>query len=350
MKLVLSARTGLARRQRLTVYGRNVGLYKLTLAMVVAGGFVIAAHPCLAQPSQKFPVRPMRIVVPFTPGSASDLIARRIGSKMGENWAQQVVVDNRAGAGGVLGMGLVATAAPNGYTLLVHSIAFAVSAAVYPKLPFDVFRDFAPVSQIMASPSVVVVSPALGVRNVAELIALAKQKPGQINFATAGVGSGTHMNAEQFKFAAGIDVTHVPYKGPNEALLDVTAGRVQYFLSPLVPALPLIREGRVLALAVTTAQRTPMLPDVPTVAEAALPGYEFQAWFGMFAPAGTPRAIVEQISREVARIVLLPEVAKQMASQGEQPRSSTPEEFAKFVRGEVDKYRRIVKLAKIRGD
>jgi tripartite-type tricarboxylate transporter receptor subunit TctC len=323
-------------------------LQKVTFASLVVTAVAIAADACLAQTTQKFPVRPIRIVVPFTPGSASDLIARRIGFRMTENWGQQVVVDNRAGAGGVLGTGLVAAAAPNGYTLLVHSLAFAVSAAVYPKLSFDPFRDFAPVSQIMASPSVVVVAPALGVKNVSELIALAKQKPGQINFATAGVGSGTHLNAEQFKFAAAIEVTHVPYKGPNEALLDVMAGRVQYFLSPLVPALPLIREGRVLALAVTTAQRTPMLPDVPTVAEAALPGYEFQAWFGMFAPGGTPRAVVEQISGEVARIIHLPDVAKQMASQGEQARSSTPDEFAKFVRDEIEKYRKLVKLANIR--
>jgi tripartite-type tricarboxylate transporter receptor subunit TctC len=323
-------------------------LQKLTFASFIVTAVGIAADMCLAQTAQTFPVRPVRIIVPFTPGSASDLIARRIGSRMTENWGQQVVVDNRAGAGGVLGTGLVAAAAPNGYTLLVHSLAFAVSAAVYPKLPFDPFRDIAPVSQIMASPSVVVVAPALGVKSVNELIALARQKPGQINFATAGVGSGTHLNAEQFKFAAALEVTHVPYKGPNEALLDVMAGRVQYFLSPLVPALPLIRDGRLLALAVTTAQRTPMLPDVPTVAEAALPGYEFQAWFGMFAPAGTPRAVVDQLSREVARIIRLPDVAKQMANQGEQGRSSTPDEFTTFVRAEVEKYRKLVKLANIR--
>jgi tripartite-type tricarboxylate transporter receptor subunit TctC len=323
-------------------------LHNVTSALLIGSVVAIAANVSHAQTAQKFPVRPIRIIVPFTPGSASDLIARRVGAKMSENWGQQVVVDNRAGAGGVVGMGIVATAVPNGYTLLVHSLGFAVSAALYSKLPFDPFRDFAPVSQIMASPSVVVVAPALGVRNVNELIALAKQKPKQINFATAGVGSGTHLNAEQFRFAAGIDVAHVPYKGPNEALLDTMTGRVQYFISPLVPALPLIRDGRVLALAVTTAQRTPMLPDVPTVAEAALPGYEFQAWFGMFAPGGTPREIVEQLSREVARIIQLPDLAKQMASQGELPRSSTPDEFARFVRAEVDKYRKIVKLANIR--
>ena len=321
---------------------------KITFALLVAPVIAVAAGVSYAQTAQKFPTRPIRIIVPFTAGSASDLIARRLGAKMSEQWGQQVVVDNRGGAGGVVGMGIVASAAPNGYTLLVHSLGFAVSAALYSKLPFDPLRDFAPVSQIMASPSVIVVAPALGVRNVNELIALAKKKPGQINFATAGIGSGTHLNAEQFRFAAGIDVAHVPYKGPSEALLETMTGRVQYFISPLVPALPLIREGTVLALAVTTAQRTPMLPDVPTVAEAALPGYEFQAWFGMFAPGGTPRDIVEQLSREVARIVRLPDVAKQMASQGEMPRSSTPDEFARFVRSEIDKYKKIVKLANIR--
>ena len=323
-------------------------LQKVAFASLLLTAIALAAGPCLAQTTPKFPNRPVRIIVPFTAGSASDLIARRLGSKMSENWGEQVVVDNRGGAGGVIGMGMVAAAAPNGYTLLVHSLAFAVSTALYPKLPFDPFKDFSPVSQIMASPSVAVVAPALGVKSVNELIALAKQKPGQINSAIAGIGSGTHLNAELFKFAAGIDVTHVPYKGPQEALLDVMTGRVQYFLSPMVPALPHIRDGRLLALAVTTAQRTPLLPDVPTVAEAALPGYEFQAWFGMFAPGATPRPIVEQLSKEVARVLALPDIVKAMANQGEQPLPSTPEEFTRFFRAEVEKYKKIVKLANIR--
>lgn len=323
-------------------------LQKVAFASLLLTAIAIAAGPCLAQTAPRFPNRPVRIIVPFTPGSASDIIARRLGLKMSENWGEQVVVDNRGGAGGMIGMGIVAAAAPNGYTLLVHSLGIAVSAALYSKLPFDPFKDFAPVSQIMASPSVAVVAPALGVKSVNELIALARQKPGQINFATAGIGSGSHLNAEQFKFAAGIDVTHVPYKGPQEALLDVMTGRVQYFLSPMVPALPHIRDGRLLALAVTTAQRTPLLPDVPTVAEAALPGYEFQAWFGMFAPGATPRPIVEQLSKEVARVLALPDIVKAMANQGEQPRSSTPEEFTRFFRAEVEKYKKIVKLANIR--
>jgi tripartite-type tricarboxylate transporter receptor subunit TctC len=319
-------------------------------ALLVASAFVTAGSAAAAESSPAYPTRPIRIVVPFTAGSAADLLARRIGGKMGETWSQQVVIDNRGGAGGVVGVSIVAAAPANGYTLLVHSLAMAVSAALYSKLPYDPLKDFAPVSQIIASPSVLVVAPALGVKSVKELIALAKQKPGTMNFGSAGIGSGTHLNGEQFKHAAGIAVTHVPYKGSPEALLDTMTGRIQYFISPVVPALPMIRDGRLLPLAVTTAQRTPLLPEVPTAAEAALPGYEFQAWYGMFAPGGTPRPVVEKISREVARIVELPDIVKQMTAQGEQPRSSTPDEFSAFYRAEIAKYRNIKKVANIRVD
>ena len=318
------------------------------IATAAGAGAAETSQAASTASGQSYPIRPVRLIVPFSAGSAADLLARRIATRMSEGWGQQVVVDNRSGAGGIAGIGLVATAPPNGYTLLVHSLAMAVSAAMYTKLPYDPIKDFAPVSQIIASPSVLVVAPALGVKSVKELIALAKQKPGQLNFGSAGIGSGTHLNGEQFKHAAGINVTHVPYKGSPEALVDTMTGRIQYFISPVVPALPLIKDGRLLPLAVSTAKRTPLLPDVPTVAEAALPGYEFQAWYGMFAPGATPRPIVSQISREVARIVELPEVVKQMTSQGEQPRSSTPEEFTAFYRAEVEKYRKIVKLANIR--
>jgi len=230
----------------------------------------------------------------------------------------------------------------------MHSIAFAMSAALYSKLPYDPFKDFTGVSQIAIGTGLIVVAPTLGVKSVKELIALAKQKPGQLNFSSTGVGSGIHLNSEQFRFAAGIDVVHVPYKGPPEALLDTVTGRIQYFLSPLVLALPFIRDGRLLALAVSTAQRTPALPDVPTIAEAALPGYEFQGWWGVFAPARTPRAIINQISKEIARVVEFPDIKKQFLVQGEEGRSSTPEEFTRFIRAEIEKTRKIVKLAGIR--
>ncbi len=324
-------------------------LQRVTFATLVVTGIAAAAAPgVVAQTSQNFPTKPVRLIVPFTAGSATDLLARRVALKMTDNWNQQVVVDNRGGGGGTLGSGIVAKATPDGYTLLVHSIAFAMSAALYSKLPFDPLKDFAPVSQIVISTSLLVVAPSLGVKSVKELIALAKQKPGQLTFSSSGVGSGTHLNGEQFRFAAGIDVVHVPYKGVPEPLVDTIAGRIDYFLSPLVPALPFIRDGRLLALAVSTARRTPVLPDVPTIAEAALPGYEFQAWFGVFAPAGTPRRVVEQVSKEIARVVELPDIKKQFLNQGEEGRPSTPEEFTRLVRAEIEKISKIVKLAGIR--
>ncbi|HKA45600.1 MAG TPA: tripartite tricarboxylate transporter substrate binding protein [Burkholderiales bacterium] len=301
-----------------------------------------------AAAAQDYPTRPVRLMIPFTAGSATDLLARRIAVKMNDNWGQQVVVDNRGGGGGTLASNIVAKAAPDGYTLLVHSIAFAMNAALYSNLPYDPIKDFAPVSQISISTSILVVAPALGVKSVKELIALAKQKPGQLNFASSGVGSGTHLNAEQFRFAAGIDAVHVPYKGVPEALIDLMTGRTHYFLTPLVPALPFLKDGRLLPLAVTTARRTPVLPDVPTMAEAALPGYEFQAWFGVFAPAKTPRPVIARVGKEVARIVELPDIKQQMQIQGEEGRASTPEEFARFLRAEIAKIGKIVKLAGIR--
>ena len=324
-------------------------LRKITFA-ALATGLPVVAIPGAAQPPANYPTRPIRLIVPFTPGATADAVARRLAPRMSESWNQQVVVDNRSGAGGTIGINIVAKAAPDGYTLLVHSLAFAVSAALYARLPYDSVKDFAPITQISQAPSVMVVAPALGVKSVKELIALARSKPGQINYASAGIGSGTHFNGEQFRHAAGIDVVHVPYKGPNEALLDVATGRVHYFISPLVPALPFIRDGRLIAIGVTSRERARTLPDVPTVAESALPGYEYQAWFGAFAPAGTPRPVVERIGREIARVVALPEVAKQFQAQGEDVRTGTPEEFTRFVRAEIEKYRKVAKLAGIHAD
>jgi tripartite-type tricarboxylate transporter receptor subunit TctC len=325
-------------------------LRQASLVMTVAAGIAGAALPGMAQRPESYPVRPVRLIVPFTPGATADIVARRLAPRLSESWNQQVVVDNRAGAGGTIGISIVAKAVPDGYTLLVHSVAFAVSAALYTRLPYDSLKDFAPITQISQAPSVMVAAPALGVKSVKELIALARSKPGQINYASAGIGSGTHFNGEQFKYAAGIDVVHVPYKGPAEALLDVATARVHYFISPLVPALPFIRDGRLIPLGVTSAQRARALPDVPTVAESALPGYEYQAWFGAFAPAGTPRTVVERIGQEIARVVALPDVAKQFQAQGEDVRTGTPEEFAGFVRAEIEKYGKVAKLAGIRVD
>ena len=293
--------------------------------------------------SQKYPSKPIRILIPFSAGSQTDQLARMIGPKLTESWGQQVVVDNRPSAGGI-----VAGATPDGYTLMLTSNAYAVSAALYAKLPYDALKDIEGVSQVASVPLVLVVAPALGIKTVKDLIALAKQKPAQINFGSAGVGSGTHMGGELFKVAAGIDVVHVPYRGTPEALVDTMTGRIQYWFSPMGPAMPFITEGRLLALAVSTAQRSPALPNVPTVAEAALAGFDFDAWFGVLAPAKMPRSVVNQLSEEIARIVGSPLIKERMHLQGVVMKSTTPEEFSKLIGADVEKLSKVVNAAGIK--
>jgi tripartite-type tricarboxylate transporter receptor subunit TctC len=313
--------------------------------------FALATLPAFSATAQdRFPSKPIRMIVPFTAGSQTDVMARMVSQKMAEHWGQQVLVDNRPSAGGIVAGSIVAGAAPDGYTLMFHGPGFAVSATLYSKLPYDTLKDFAGVSQAASTAFVLVVAPALRVKSVNDLIALAKQKPGQINFGSAGIGSATHMCSEQFKFAAGIDVVHVPYKGTPEALTDTMAGRIQYFFSTSGPALPLLKDGRLLALAVTTARRSPALPDVPTVAEAGLTGFEFDGWLGLWAPARTPKPILNQLSNEVTRIVNLPDIRERMQNQGLVPTSSTPEEFDKFIRAEVEKFDKLVKASGARAD
>jgi tripartite-type tricarboxylate transporter receptor subunit TctC len=323
-------------------------LHRAASSLIFLSGSALAIVPILAQAADSYPDKPVRMIVPLTAGSAADVLARQLALKMTENWSQQVVVDNRPGAGTTLGASIVAKAAPDGYTLLVNSAAFAVSAALYPKLSYDALKDFAPISQIAIAPIVLVVAPSFGIRSVKELVAIARQKPGQITFGSSGVGSSTHFAGEQLKIAAGINVVHVPYKGPSEALIDTATGRIQYSMSPLVSAIPFIRDGRLLALSVTTAQRTPALPDVPTVADAGLPGYEYQDWWGVFAPIKTPRPVIGKISKETARILALSEIRKLLLSQGAEAKSSTPEEFTQFVRAKVESAGKVVKLASIR--
>lgn len=299
---------------------------------------------------QKFPSKPIRMIVPFSAGSQTDILARLIGQKMNENWGQQVVVDNRPSAGGTIAAGIVATSSPDGHTLMVHSVGHAINASLYARLPFNTLRDFSGVSQIASVPNVLVVAPALGVKSVKDLIALAKQKPGQINFGSAGIGSGTHINGEQFKVVTGVNIVHVPYKGTPEALTDTMTSRIHFFFAPLVPALPFIREGRLVALAVSTSTRSPVLADVPTVAEAALPGFDYDQWYGMIAPANTPTPVLEQLSKEVARVLELPDVRKTFQTQGAVARPSTPAQFDAFIRSEIDKLAKVIKAAGARAD
>ena len=298
--------------------------------------------------AQDYPSRPVRIIVPFTAGSATDILARTVGQKLNELWNQAVVVDNRGGAGGTIGAGVVAKSPADGYTLLVHSAAQAVNPFIYPSLPYDTLKDFVQVAPLGGQPNVLVVAPSTGYKTVADLIADAKRRPGVLNFGSAGIGSGTHINAEKFKLAAGIDVVHVPYKGTPEALTDTMTGRVTYFFSPISAALPHVREGKLLALAVSSAKRSSVLPNVPTVAESGLSGFDYNLWVGMFAPAGTPADVVERLNRDVNRVLSEADVRERLASLGAEPMPMSTVEFDRFVRAEMDDAAKVVKAAGIK--
>jgi tripartite-type tricarboxylate transporter receptor subunit TctC len=309
--------------------------------ITVVSAAMIAFSTCAAA-QQKFPAKPIRMLVPFSPGSQTDILARWVGEKMNENWGQQVVVDNRPSAGGTIASQYVLSANPDGHTLMMVSTGHAGNATLYSKLPYDTVKDFAGISRVASVPNVLVVAPALGVKSVKELIAYAKARPGQINFSSAGIGSGTQINGEMFRLAAGIEATHVPYKGAPEALNEVMTGRVHFAFSPVLVAAGQIKAGRVLALAVSTAKRSPMFPDVPTVAEAGLPGFDFDQWYGLLASAKTPRPLINLLNKEVVRILGLPDIKERMLTQGATPTPSTPEEFDAFIRSEVKRFAQVL--------
>jgi tripartite-type tricarboxylate transporter receptor subunit TctC len=312
-----------------------------------SGAAMFALAATLAH-GQGFPNKPVKIVVPFTAGSATDILARNIGQKLGELWGHPVVVENRPGAGGTIGAGVVAKSPADGYTLLVTSAAQAVNPAIYPSLPYDTTKDFVDVATLGGQPNVLVVAPATGYKSVADLVNAAKKTPGALNFASAGIGSGTHINGEKFKLAAGIDVVHIPYKGSPEALTDTMTGRVTYYFAPITGALPNVREGKLIALGVSTAKRSSVLPDVPTIAESGLPGFDYNLWVGMYAPAGTPTEVVDKINADVARVLQMPDMRERLAALGAEPMLMTAAEFRKFMREEMDDLAKVVKAAGIK--
>ena len=319
-------------------------LLVLAAAGVSAG---VGAQPATTESA--YPARPVRIVVPFTPGSATDIIARVVAPRLAERWGRPVVIDNRPSAGGIVACTTVAEATPDGHTLLVTGSNFAGSAALYAgKLPYDAVRDFSGITQFATTPLVLVVAPSLGVKSVKEFLALAREKKGQLNFGSTGLGSGPHYGAELFMLAAGIGAVHVPYRGSPESLTDLMAGRVHFILSPVLAASPLVKGGRLLALGVTTTYRAQAMPDVPTIAEAGLPGFEYQGWYGMLAPGKTPRKIVNLLSAEVGGILDLPETRERIANQGAAARRSTPEAFDKIVREEIATRTKVWKAAGVK--
>ena len=314
---------------------------KVTAAVAIGAAVATVSGTALAQ-QQKFPTKPVRLVT-VGPGSQNDILARLITPKLSESWGQPVVIENRTGAGGAMAASIVAKAAPDGYTVLMLSGQFAIGAAVHKNLPYTV-KDFAGITQIGFSTVALVVPTSLGVKTVKDFIAYAQARPGQIFFSSSGAGSGTHMNGERLRLAAGIKATHVGFKSSPEAVLEVVAGRVHYAVPALGPALPFIRDGKLVALAVLSPQRSPLLPDVPAIVEA-LPGYERDGSFGLLAPAGTPRPILVQISRDVARVLALPDIKERLDAMGFAPAPTTPEEFDRIVRADIATFTKIGILA-----
>jgi tripartite-type tricarboxylate transporter receptor subunit TctC len=294
-----------------------------------------------------YPVRPVRVVVPSAAGGGGDIVARAVTQKLTERWGQQVVVDNR---NGLLGPEIVAKADADGYTLMLTTSALIVREAVYRKVPFNTMRDFAAVTQLVYQSNVLSVTPALPAQSVKELIAYAKARPGQLNYASGGNGTSNHLAGELFKYLTGVDIQHVPYKGVPQGLLDVIGGRIHMSFTSPVAAMSAAKEGKLRMLAVTTARRFAGLPNVPTMAEAGLPGYEFTGWMGVFAPARTPKPVVERISAEFVRAVTLPEVKARLAADGAEAVGSSPREFSAYVDAELKKWSGVVRKAGIRAD
>jgi tripartite-type tricarboxylate transporter receptor subunit TctC len=298
------------------------------LPAVVLAVFSLGA---LAQP---FPSRPVRIIVPFTPGSATDTMARPVADKLSSALGQQFLVENRPGAGGTIGIAALAKSAPDGYTLAVVSTGHVVNPVLYSNLPYDTLKDFSGVAPLAGQPSVLVVAPALGVRSVKELVAMAKQKPGQLNYATAGTGSAAHISAEKFRMAAGIDALHVPLKGSPESVTETMGGRTHFTWTPLTTAVGQIRGGQLLALAVSTGKRSPALPEVPTIAEAGFPRGEFNFWVGMLAPANTPPEVLARLNAEIQKALAAPDMQDRLAKLGAEAMSMSPRQFDAFLKEE----------------
>ena len=316
---------------------------RLLIFFVLSCGWLAGA----AAGAERYPHKPIRLVVPFPPGSASDFLARTIGQKLGARYGEQVVIDNRPGAGGIVGSTLISKAAPDGYTLGVVGQPHLLNALLQKDPPYRALDDIVAVTEVAALPNVLVISPNLQVKSVAELIALARSKPGQLNYGSAGIGSSSHIAGESFKAAAGIDVVHVPFKLLSDIFAEMLSGRVQLYVFPLPAAMPMLKDGKLRPLAVGALRRTPSLPDVPTMADSGLPGFQTESWFGVVAPAATPRNIVMQLNRDIVNILKMPDTQERFLRQGAEPAYGTPEDFQKLLQTEYVKFQKLVKDAGI---
>jgi tripartite-type tricarboxylate transporter receptor subunit TctC len=315
---------------------------------LIAGALLALAGPAAAQ--QDYPNKPIRFITPFPPGGSTTIVARLIGQKLTESWGQQVLVDNRPGGNTIIGTEALAKSAPDGYTIILTQTNHVINALLLPNLPYDSIKDFTPVATVASGEYVLVVGPSVPAGNLQELIALAKSKPGQLNYASAGNGGITHLATELLNMMAGIQTQHIPYKGSAPAMIDIIGGQVQMYICSPAAAVPHVRSGRLKPIAVSGESRVSVLPQVPTFTESGLPGFEVRTWYGILAPAGTPKAIVDKIAGEVARIVVAPDVRDELLAQGVEAFVSTPEQFAALLKLELAKYAKVIKVANIKLD
>lgn len=322
----------------------------LLSSLAIGAVLCCAAAEALAQAGAfggAYPTRAVRVVVPFPPGGGTDIISRTVAQKLGETWGQPVIVDNRAGANGIIGTDVGAKAKPDGYTLLVVIATHAINPSLYRKLPYDTASDFVPITLMAQYPFILTIHPSLPPRTVKELIALAKGRPGQLSYASSGNGSGPHLGFELFKSTARIDVVHIPYKGAGPANIDLISGQVQLMFNNFLAAMPQIKAGKLRVLAVTSAKRSQVMPDLPTMAEAGLPGFDVTGWYAVLAPAGTPQPIVNKIQTDVATALRVPALNARLSSEGAEPVGSTPQQFAKFLTDEIRKWTKVIAEAKV---
>jgi tripartite-type tricarboxylate transporter receptor subunit TctC len=310
---------------------------------LVPGVLALITTSVHAQQASDYPVKPIRMIVPFSAGGSADTLARMTGLKLTESWRQQVIIDNRPGAGGNIGADALAKSPSDGYTLMMGTIALAISAGLYSKLPFDVHKDFAPVTLVASVPMILVVHPSVPAKSVKALVALAKSRPGQLTFSSAGNGTPSHIAGEMFRTMTGMDMVHIPYKGGAPAVIDLLGGQVSLMLDNSLSVPGHIKAGKLRALGVSTRTRSTLLPDVPTIAEAGVPNFEFSSWFGVFAPANTSESVISKIHGEIAQILRMRDVQEKLRSQGAEPVGNTPDEFARVFTADIE---RLAKLSK----
>ena len=320
--------------------------YRRLTRVISAFCLVVTAGAASAQ--QDYPTKPIRLIVGVAPGGATEILARAVGTKMGENLRQQVIIDNRPGANHIIGGELTAKAPPDGYTIQMIPEGFVINPSIYAKLPFDPLRDFSAIAIVAQVPNVLVIHPSIPARTLKDFIALARARPGQMNYGTSGVGAPSHMSAELLKILTGIQYTHIPYKGQGLAMIDLVGGHLHLAFPSIPASVAYIRSGRLIALGVTTAQRASALPDVPTIQEGGVPGYEVSGWYGVIGPAAMPKPLVARINREINTILQVPETREQLSMQGAEPRTGTPEEFAAAMGNDLKKWAKVVAAAGIK--